>query len=122
MNNLVIQTRRDSGLLLQWTQELFSIFMLAVTSKVERVLGETKEVEGKRGEGERCFKNSVFDAIADMVVKEGLAHDRDEAYTLIVPAFAKYNLLLICGNKQAAESTSERPKSPAPSNGEENNP
>ncbi|KAJ3459808.1 hypothetical protein MRS44_015881 [Fusarium solani] len=119
---LVIQTRLDSGLLLQWTQELFSIFMLAVASKVERILGETKEVEGKRGEGKRCFKNSVFDTIADVVVKEGLVHDRDEAYTLIVPAFAKYDLLPTCGNEQAAESTSERPTSPAPSHHKENTP
>lgn len=69
--DLVIQTRRDSRLLLQWTQELFSIFILAIASKVERVLGETKEVEGKREPWKRRFKNSVFDTIADVVVKEG---------------------------------------------------
>ncbi|KAI8712066.1 hypothetical protein NCS52_01471900 [Fusarium sp. LHS14.1] len=110
---LVIQTRRDSGLLLQWTQELFSIFMLAVASKVERVLGETEEVEDKGGEGKRCFKNSAFDTIADVVVKEGLAHDRDEAYTLIVPAFAKYGLLPTCNNDREAERTLER-REPVP--------
>jgi hypothetical protein len=120
--DLVIQTRRDSRLLLQWTQELFSIFILAIASKVERVLGETKEVEGKREPWKRRFKNSVFDTIADVVVKEGLAHDRDEAYTLIVPAFAHHGLLPACSNEQAAESSSEKPTSPAPSNSEENTP
>ncbi|KAI8649387.1 hypothetical protein NCS56_01486800 [Fusarium sp. Ph1] len=121
-NHLVIQTRRDSGLLLQWTQELFSIFMLAVASKVERVPGKTEEVEGKRGPGKRSLKNSFFDTIADVAVKEGLAHDRDEAYTLIVPAFAYHGLLPTCSNEQAAESTSERPTPLAPSNSEDSTP
>ncbi|KAJ4192437.1 hypothetical protein NW767_010663 [Fusarium falciforme] len=94
--------------------------MLAIASKVKRVLGETKEVEGKRGPGKRCLKNSVFDTIAEVVVKEGLAHDRDEAYTLIVPAFAKYGLLPTCNNEQEPEKTSERPASQTPSNSEEN--
>ncbi|RSL46578.1 hypothetical protein CEP54_013784 [Fusarium duplospermum] len=117
MEELVIDTRDNSGMLLQWAQEMFSLFILAIASATEQVLGDTRELEVR---DRPRFENSVFAKIADEAIKGGLVHDRAEAYTLIIPAFAHYGLLPTCNNEQEAENTSEKPTSPAPPNNEEN--
>ncbi|EQB54424.1 hypothetical protein CGLO_05753 [Colletotrichum gloeosporioides Cg-14] len=77
----------------EYAQELFSIFMLALASQIDRVNGKTLEVY-RKGEGsERLFENSVFRSIAEIVIGEKLAASMDEAYVLIIPAFAKHKLL-----------------------------
>lgn len=39
------------------------------------------------------WEHSVFKSVAEGVVRAKLAQDVEEAYTLIIPAFAEYNLL-----------------------------
>ncbi|RYP67006.1 hypothetical protein DL770_008705 [Monosporascus sp. CRB-9-2] len=97
---LFIPTRADTSLVIHCAQELFSLFMLAIASETKSVRGKTTELpEGVRGTEPgsrftyRHWENSVFSMIADEVVSGGLARDVTEAYTLIVPAFAKYDVL-----------------------------
>ncbi|KAH7007323.1 hypothetical protein EDB80DRAFT_842607 [Ilyonectria destructans] len=96
---LFIPLPSDSGLPLQCAQELFSLFILAIASNIEKVLGTTTyEREGADLDREmsrkvRRWDNSVFSMIANEVVNGGLARDVAEAYTLIVPAFARYGIL-----------------------------
>ncbi|RYP70138.1 hypothetical protein DL771_005650 [Monosporascus sp. 5C6A] len=97
---LFIPTRADISLAMQCAQELFSLFMLAIASETESVRGKTIELpmsargtEPGSGFTYRHWENSVFRMIADEVVSGGLARDVTEAYTLIIPAFAKYDVL-----------------------------
>ncbi|KAH9236329.1 hypothetical protein K456DRAFT_1945541, partial [Colletotrichum gloeosporioides 23] len=93
VQEICISTRKDIPKALLYAQELFSLFILALAENIKQVKGVTEprgaEVESNR----RQWKNSVFDSIAEEAVKAKLAQDIDEAYTLIIPAFAKYNLL-----------------------------
>lgn len=96
---LFIPLRSDSGLPLRCAQELFSLFILAITSNIEKVLGTTTyewdaaNMDREMSRKARRWDNSIFSMIANEVVNGGLAHDAAEAYTLIVPAFAKYRIL-----------------------------
>lgn len=84
---------------LQCAQELLSLFLLDVASKVQSIGGTTtrhplyKESDAQSDNVPRPWNNSVFQALAEDVVETGLAHDMTEAYTLIIPAFHHYRLL-----------------------------
>ena len=93
---------------MQCAQEIISLFLLAVAAEVESVAGETtrqqqseQPIEGrtKRNLGRtrlpRTVTNSVLLELAQEIVDTTLAHDITEAYTLVIPAFAHYNLLPI---------------------------
>lgn len=45
------------------------------------------------GTGRVFLENAIFKSIAKIVLEEELAKSEDEAYTLIIPAFFKHNLL-----------------------------
>ncbi|KAF0329960.1 hypothetical protein GQ607_002727 [Colletotrichum asianum] len=77
----------------EYAQELFSIFMLALASQIDRVNGETQEIYRKSEGSEGLVENTVFKSIAEIVCGEKLAASIDEAYVLIIPAFAKHKLL-----------------------------
>ncbi|KAK0708113.1 hypothetical protein B0H67DRAFT_451449, partial [Lasiosphaeris hirsuta] len=81
---------------MQFAQELFSLFMLAIASQIAEVGGITTEqpTANRESEGGRQYHNSFFTAIATEIVEIGLARTMEEAVLLIVPAFAHYDLLL----------------------------
>ncbi|KAJ3549141.1 hypothetical protein NM208_g653 [Fusarium decemcellulare] len=89
---LLIESRHKSDTVLICAQELLSLFMLAIASKIDKILGTTTRAQGGRSDRPR-LTNTIFRMIADEVVRGRLAEDIDEAYTLVIPAFAKYNLL-----------------------------
>lgn len=68
-------------------RELFSLFILALAAEVKEVRGITTRTP------ERRWANTFFDALGNEAVKAGLAVDLDDALTLVIPAFARYNLL-----------------------------
>jgi hypothetical protein len=75
------------------------LFLLAMANNIGEVLGNTVE-DSRRTNMTRALsrpsislENSVFNAIANEVVNGGLAHDTTEAYSLIIPAFYKLDLL-----------------------------
>jgi hypothetical protein len=82
---------------LQCAQEILSLFILSVASKVKRVGGTTTYSEAPlmavNQTKPRKWTNSVFQELAEGIVETGLAHDMTEAYTLVIPAFHRYELL-----------------------------
>jgi len=79
--------------------------MLALAAEIERVGGETvrRPPTGStldKTRAPRTMENSVFRDIAQQVIKAGMVHDITEAYTLVIPAFAHYNLLPTATNLQ----------------------
>ncbi|KAF4465565.1 ankyrin repeat [Fusarium albosuccineum] len=89
---LLVYSHQGSDTVLICAQELLSLFMLAVASKISKVFGVTTKTPSWRTDRPR-LENSIFHMIADEIVKGDLAKGVDEAYALIIPAFAKYNLL-----------------------------
>ena len=69
--------------------------MDAVAAKIKRLGGRTRLMLDEQFRGPPCesLSNSVLETIANECVIAGLAHDIAEAYTVIVPAFMKHNLL-----------------------------
>ncbi|RYO88649.1 hypothetical protein DL763_005923 [Monosporascus cannonballus] len=96
---LYVRPSRESPLLRHCCQELFSLFMLAVASRIREVGGITERKShaatpsGSSTGAARGLENSVFRTLAADLVSSGLADDMTDAYRLIIPAFAKYNLL-----------------------------
>jgi hypothetical protein len=76
----------DDNLLKNCTLELFSNFMLSVTAQVQAVQGSSQRVGGVR-------KSSAIESLAVVVVESGLAETKEEAKSVIVPAFARRGLL-----------------------------
>ena len=72
------------------TLELFTLFMLSLTSQISRIKGHTTKVTGPNGES---WTNDTISELARAVAQAGLAEDEDEALTLVVPAFAARGLL-----------------------------
>ncbi|KAF7532962.1 hypothetical protein G7054_g7472 [Neopestalotiopsis clavispora] len=97
--NLSVQTRDDSSLEIHFAQELLSLFVLAMASNIGKVLGKTVYDRRRHNmaielrQPAVCLENSVFNAIADEIVNGGLAHNTREAYSLIIPAFHKFDIL-----------------------------
>lgn len=90
---LYIPEHSGTSKTLQYAQEIFSLFILGLASQTEKVNGDTVITESRRRHGVKRCENSVFKSVAQEVVNAKLAQDVEEAYTLIIPAFAKYNLL-----------------------------
>jgi hypothetical protein len=86
---------------MQCAQEILSLFILSIAAKVKSVGGETVYQDQAHEERRprdatrvaRSVENLVFLELAREVADAGLAHDITEAYTLIIPAFARYGLL-----------------------------
>ncbi|KAF3798727.1 hypothetical protein GCG54_00008181 [Colletotrichum gloeosporioides] len=89
----LVKTRPKVSKGFQYAQELFSLFILAVASKTHSVKGKTVRKVPEDGTGRVFLENSIFKSIAEIVLEEELAKSKDEAYTLIIPAFFKHNLL-----------------------------
>lgn len=95
--NYYVYTHSDTDLVTQCAQEILSIFMLAIAARVEVIRGGTHRYE-EGGEQEdpirrpRVLTNEVFDALARNILGTSLAHDINEAYALIIPAFAHHGL------------------------------
>ena len=70
--------------------ELFTLFMLSLTSQVSQVSGRTTKILGPSGE---IWMNETISEMASAVVQFGLAEDQAEALTLVVPAFGARGLL-----------------------------
>ncbi|KAF4818565.1 hypothetical protein CGCTS75_v011989 [Colletotrichum tropicale] len=84
---LLIEKSSTLSAAFKFAQEILSLFILAVISGIERVDEETEE------KLRVLLKHSIFKPLAKIVVRRKLAKDEDEAYTLIIPAFAKHKLL-----------------------------
>jgi hypothetical protein len=83
---------------LKCAQEILSLFLLGVASKVQSVGGNTWRAAGSVSDGQkdsepREWLNSTFQKLARDVEIAGLAHNITEAYTLVIPAFNHYGLL-----------------------------
>ena len=70
--------------------ELFTLFMLSLTSQITQVKGRTTSNTGLNGEE---WYNDIISEMASAVVQTGLAESQAEALTLVVPAFAARGLL-----------------------------
>ncbi|KAK4226432.1 hypothetical protein QBC38DRAFT_231089 [Podospora fimiseda] len=68
-------------------RELYSLFILALAAEIKEVRGKTTKTDTRK------WANTFFDALAEEAVKARLAVDLDDALTLVIPAFARYNLL-----------------------------
>ncbi|KAK4033249.1 hypothetical protein C8A01DRAFT_19774 [Parachaetomium inaequale] len=73
-------------------QELFSLFILAIAAEVSSVGGTTSPLPPQGGKY-RVWDNTLLTSLAEQAVRTKLAANIDEALTLVVPAFAHYNLL-----------------------------
>jgi hypothetical protein len=91
--DLVVRTRPDTTIPGQCALELYSCFIEAIAARIENVGGRTVLVRELAESEVQSWRNSVFASIADECVSAGLAYDVDEAYTVIIPAFRKHNLL-----------------------------
>lgn len=89
---LVIDERPETTKTLRQAQELFSLFILALTSQIKELIDITPVKLGSSDNTE-LWEHPVFKLVAEGVVRAKLAQDVEEAYTLIIPAFAEYNLL-----------------------------
>ncbi|KAK4443355.1 hypothetical protein QBC34DRAFT_362061 [Podospora aff. communis PSN243] len=89
--------RHQTGLAMQCAQEILSIFILTIASEVQRVGGKTVRRRPQATPDETrtwgTMENSVFRELAQTILDADMAHDIDDAYTLVIPAFAHYNLL-----------------------------
>ncbi len=72
------------------TLELFTIFMLSLTSRISQVKGRTTNNKGWKGE---TWMNDTVSEMGSAIAQAGLAEDEAEALTLVVPAFAARGLL-----------------------------
>jgi len=96
MQDFAVHTRLETTLASQCALELFSYFIDALAARIERVGGHTiygKATSMPNGSEMPCWENSVFKSIAEECVSTGLAHNVDEAYTVIIPAFLKRDLV-----------------------------
>ena len=85
---LAIPDRETTDPLIIWAQELFSIFILAVASQVEEVLG----VAGIHSDNGMIHDDALFQKIAGFLVDAELAANVETAYMLIIPAFLHFGL------------------------------
>jgi hypothetical protein len=81
-SDLFIVDHHDTTIVEQMGRELFSLFILALAFEIKKIPGQATKTETRR------WANTFFDALADEAVKAGIAKDRDDALTLVVPAFA----------------------------------
>ncbi|KAM7203209.1 hypothetical protein V8F20_004151 [Naviculisporaceae sp. PSN 640] len=86
-SDLAIVDLHRTTYLQQMARELFSLFILALAAEINEVRGVTMET------ADRPWANSFFDDLGNEAVRAGLATDLDDALTLLIPAFARYNLL-----------------------------
>lgn len=86
-HELVTFDSEDTTFTEQMGRELFSLFVLALAAEMRQVPGRTTKTE------ERKWANIFFDSLAEEAVKAKLAKDLDDALTLVIPAFARYDLL-----------------------------
>ena len=73
-------------------QELFFLFILAIAAEVSSVGGTTSPLPPQRGRYSE-WDNTLLTSLAEQAVRTKLVANIDEALTLVVPAFAHYNLL-----------------------------
>jgi len=100
-DDLFIHTRLGSDLVTQCGHEILSVFILTVATKIKSIGGETNRhsisgegyTAGDPSKRQRSLTNSFLQEIAQEIVDANMAHDMTEAYTLVIPAFARYNLL-----------------------------
>ncbi|KAF4816632.1 hypothetical protein CGCSCA5_v006383 [Colletotrichum siamense] len=76
----------------QYAQELFSLFILALGLETESI-DEKKQKKSIDGDHKVSREHPVFKRIADILVEKKLVRSTQEAYILIIPAFAKHKLL-----------------------------
>lgn len=69
---------------IRYAQELVSLFILSVAAKAK---------PGSYADQFAALGPLPHEFIAQTIVENGLAQSREEAYTLVVPAFVKYQLL-----------------------------
>ncbi|KAI8281442.1 hypothetical protein K4K60_004181 [Colletotrichum sp. SAR11_57] len=104
---LYVETRSNTIKAFQYAQELFSLFILALASEVKSVdkqaqpispdedstIDEQNPTETTAEKKKVPREHPVFRDIAKIITEKGLAQSMAEAYVLIIPAFAKYDLL-----------------------------
>jgi hypothetical protein len=88
-----VLTRPETTIANQCALELFSYFMDAVAARIDKLGGRTVISQKDPGRNETYWSNSVLQSIANECVAVGLAHDVNEANTVIIPAFVKHGLL-----------------------------
>ena len=86
-------------------REIFSLFMLSICVRVERVEGRTQRNPGITPKAPSTISNTVFDALAEATVDAKLMVIPDDALALIIPAFARFGLLPSVENEDSGGSS-----------------
>jgi hypothetical protein len=82
----------ETSVAVQCAQELFSLFVFAIAAEITKIGGKTTRLPHRRGQLRR-WNNTLLTALAEQAVQTRLAPDLETALTLVVPAFAHYDLL-----------------------------
>lgn len=105
-NDYTVRTRSETTIANHCALEIFAYFMDTMATKIKEVGGRTEQRRliarhMDPGTNDSGRTNTVLESISHECVATGLAHDLAEAYTVIVPAFAKRGLLpkSLSGNK-----------------------
>jgi hypothetical protein len=75
----------------QCAEELFSLFIDAIAAQIKKIEGGANKVPYSR-DSRRLWDNPLLSAIA-AVAKDHLTLTQEAALTLVVPSFARYNIL-----------------------------
>ncbi|KAK4149324.1 hypothetical protein C8A00DRAFT_18969, partial [Chaetomidium leptoderma] len=84
-------------------QELFSLFILAVTAEVASVGGKTS-ILLPHGETGRRWNHTLLTSLAWQAVRANVAANLEDALALVIPAFAHYNLSPNVGPRESERS------------------
>lgn len=77
---LYIECPSETSMAIRYAQELVSLFILSVAAKAK---------PGSYADQFAALGPLPHEFIAQTIVENGLAQSREEAYTLVVPAFVK---------------------------------
>lgn len=92
--NIAVRTRPETTLAGHCALELYACFIDSIAAKIKKVGGRTmKSPPVSPDAGPHLWRNSFFESVANECVSAGLAYDVEEANTVILPSFAKYDLL-----------------------------
>ena len=81
----------DRSLATQCAEELFSLSIDAIAAEIDKIGGGANSAPYKRG-SLRVWDNPLLSAIA-AVAKDHLSLSHEEALTLVVPSFSRYDIL-----------------------------
>ncbi|KAK3294088.1 uncharacterized protein B0H64DRAFT_180077 [Chaetomium fimeti] len=92
----------NTTLVTQCAQELFSLFIFAIAANITKVGGKTTKAPLQSG-SVRVWDNTLLTAIAQQAVEAKLAPTLEKALALVIPAFARHNLVPVTPPLEAQE-------------------